>query len=459
MKEGSSSIASIGIIPSGSRSRSTGPSPVASYAMWTSPDFAYRGPDSTAMLQDANDAQMAGRGRFLFVTLDGGGNVPPALGLCRHLRAAGHSVRVIAPRTLRKRIEGAGCEFQPFPADLEWDPAKGRAIEDQEDAWDAIVCGVLLAETVLAEVEREPADVLVVDCLLRNALSAAERTGLPTVGLVHVRYGFWQGDFDFDEDDWEWGLACANEARGRLGLEPITRGDPAVWPSVRLLDRCTRALVVLPREFEDPDVLPAANARYVGPVFEEDDWAVPWDLPWPVDRPDPLVVVSFSTTYMHQEEAVARVMAALEGLPVRALVTLGPELEPAEVPAPSWVEVRRYVPHAAVLPHASLVVTHAGMGTVMAALAYGVPMLCIPLDRDQPKNAERVRALGAGNAIASDAPVEVVRAAIVEALGSEELRAGAKRMAEIVASYGRGARAIDELEALLAESRRGDLNP
>ena len=59
----------------------------------------------------------------------------------------------------------------------------------------------------------------------------------------------------------------------------------------------------------------------------------------------------------------------------------------------------RFVPHGEVLPHASLVVTHAGMGTVMSALSHGVPLLCLPLGRDQFFNAAMVERLGAGRAL------------------------------------------------------------
>ena len=55
-----------------------------------------------------------------------------------------------------------------------------------------------------------------------------------------------------------------------------------------------------------------------------------------------------------------------------------------------------YVRHGAVLPHADLVIDHAGLGTVLAALAHGLPQLCVPLGRDQPANAAAVSRTGAG---------------------------------------------------------------
>jgi len=390
-------------------------------------------------------------GRFLIVTWDGGGNVHPALGLGRGLVLRGHSVRVMGQRILQERIEGAGCSFRTFPPALEWDAAKGRSWEDesQEEYTRALFAGMPVAQAVLAEAEREPVDVLLVDGFLRNALSAAERTRLPTAALQHVRYRFVAEKPD--PAAWGWDFDPVNETRRRLGLRGISRDGERLI--VQLWRQCDRVIAVIPREFEDSSETLPPNIRYVGPVFEGDEEGTAPDLPWPPGHPDPLVAVAFSTTYMYHEAVVDRVLAALEGLPVRVLVTLGGGLEPHEVTPPPGVVVRRYLPHAMVLPHAALVVTHGGMGTVMAAFAHGVPMVCIPQGRDQPGNAERVEALGAGRTVAADASVEEMRAVVVDVLGSDVLRAGAGRMAEIVAGYGRGARAVTELESLLASAQ------
>jgi MGT family glycosyltransferase len=114
--------------------------------------------------------------------------------------------------------------------------------------------------------------------------------------------------------------------------------------------------------------------------------------------------------------------------------------------------VRRYVPHVAVLPHAALVVTHAGTGTLMAALAHGVPLVCIPLGRDQPGNAERAAELGVGLSLPTDAQPSQIRAAVNEALQSPTLRSSCARMATAISSYGAGSRAVEELEMFLATS-------
>lgn len=59
-----------------------------------------------------------------------------------------------------------------------------------------------------------------------------------------------------------------------------------------------------------------------------------------------------------------------------------------------------FVPHASVLPHAAVTVTHAGHGTVAASLSHGVPLVALPnLAADQPALAGQVAKLGAGIAL------------------------------------------------------------
>ena len=70
-------------------------------------------------------------------------------------------------------------------------------------------------------------------------------------------------------------------------------------------------------------------------------------------------------------EFAGHIMAAELG--VVGSVTVGPKADPAVVGAqPAHVRVEQYVPQTLVLPHCDVVVSHAGSGTVLAALAVGV---------------------------------------------------------------------------------------
>ena len=51
---------------------------------------------------------------ILFVTWDGGGNVPPALGMATELAARGHRVRFLGHEANRGAVEAAGFEHEAY---------------------------------------------------------------------------------------------------------------------------------------------------------------------------------------------------------------------------------------------------------------------------------------------------------------------------------------------------------
>ncbi len=51
---------------------------------------------------------------ILFVTWDGGGNLPPALGIAAELRDRGEQVRFLGHQQQREAIESAGLRFEPY---------------------------------------------------------------------------------------------------------------------------------------------------------------------------------------------------------------------------------------------------------------------------------------------------------------------------------------------------------
>jgi UDP:flavonoid glycosyltransferase YjiC (YdhE family) len=384
--------------------------------------------------------------RYLFVTMDGGGNLYPELALASRLAGRGHHVRFLGNRSQRQTIEQAGLAFAPFRTapDVDSTGPDTTPVKDWEadpEVAFAALCdhfwfgpAARIAADTTAECERAPVDALAVDYFLYGALAAAEQAGLPTAALWHTTFG----EFDVLNR----GLPTFNAARAAIGLPPLA----SVFEQFRRIDR----VLVLTTESFDFAITPLdlpANVRHVGPQLP-DLAGASGDRDRPVHGGGrPLVLVALSTTYQAQEDLLGRVITALGDLDVRGLVTTGPAVRPpADVPAN--VEVRAWVPHAEVLPQASLVITHAGMGTVMAAMACGVPMICLPMGRDQDGNAQRVERLGAGRVLPASSPAAVIAAAVRSALADPGLADGARRQAAIVRADTAADRAVAELEAL-----------
>lgn len=415
---------------------------------------------------------------YLFVTFDGGGNVPPVLGLARRLAARGHDVRVLTEPCLRGAVEAAGARFVAFTRhftradrteDLIGDSAAKTTIGAFKRSLERLVFGParIVAEETRRAIEAERPDVVAVDVLMPGALIAAEAAGIPRVVLFHmpeylpgpgrpaagpgflprtdvvgrVRDGVMMRLFFRQLGAY---LPAYNDARRALGLAPLRTGEA-------LMDQYHAAdlrLIQTSEAFDFPITPAPPNVRYVGPILDDPDWAGGWDSPWPESDPRPLVVASLSSTFQDQRGPLQRIITALGTLEVRGLVTLGPAMagEPFDVPA-NVVAVPS-APHARVLPHAAAVVTHAGHGTVMRALAHGVPLLCLPMGRDQDDNAARVVARGAGLRLRPSARPPRIAAAVRRLLDEPEFRTQAARLGRIIREDAAADRAVTELEAV-----------
>jgi UDP:flavonoid glycosyltransferase YjiC (YdhE family) len=383
----------------------------------------------------------------IVATWQAGGATQVAISLGRGLAQRGHRVRIFGPVELAARIAEAGCLHRPSPRAVELD--QGRPAEDQWEALREVWFGRELADAFIAELEREPADAVVVDYLLRSVAAAAELVGTATALLVHTIYGFHGGAGDDDVTRQRW-YEPVNASRVELGLEPLATRPDSV--TVALIRRAGAAIVAIPREFDDwPD--PPANVAHVGPLPDEQVDPV-WDSPWADDDVRPLIVVSLGTTYMAHEAVLGRIAESCDPVRFRVLVCTGDDLSPEQISVADGVEVRAYVPHAAVLPGASLVVTHAGTGTLLAAFGASVPVVCLPLGRDQPANAQRVVDLGLGYSLLPDSSPAELRAAIEGVLADEAIHDRVQQLAAAMRDYRGAAGAAETIERLVETGGR-----
>jgi UDP:flavonoid glycosyltransferase YjiC (YdhE family) len=155
------------------------------------------------------------------------------------------------------------------------------------------------------------------------------------------------------------------------------------------------------------------------------------------------VYITFGTIWNRDLTLFRTVLAGLDG--AEAIVTLGADGDPAALgPQPASVEVHRFLPQAEVLPRCAAVICHGGAGTVLGALAHGLPLLVLPQGADQHDNAERVAAARTGLTLA-----EVTPRAVAEAVARlPALRPAAQRIAAEMAALPAPEAAVARLEAL-----------
>jgi MGT family glycosyltransferase len=417
----------------------------------------------------------------LFVMWQGGGNVPVQLGVARRLLERGHRVRVLADPAVEVEARETGCDFAAFrraprhnlrsrEEDIfrDWEHRSG--MRQVERLFETVMFAPAqdYACDVLDELARFPADVVAVDSMLLGAQIGAEASGVPTAVLWHMAFTRAAGipppglglrpartslgrlrdralrTFMTRFMDAR-GLGPVNQARASIGLAPLTSVDDQ-------LARADRVLVLSSPSFDFPASALPPNVRYVGPQLDDPVWAAPWTNPWPDQHPDPLVLVSFGSTFQDQAAVIRRTIEAVKALPARGLVTLADVVSPRGLPTADNVVTTASAPHAQVLPAASAVVTHGGHGTVLKALAHGVPVLCIPQGRDQIDNAARVEAAGAGIRLKTSARSPTIRRSIRRLLETPSYRAAAQRLATAIDDETRADAATHELETLASTS-------
>lgn len=166
----------------------------------------------------------------------------------------------------------------------------------------------------------------------------------------------------------------------------------------------------------------------------------------PPQRPRVLVTMGTVAPRMGGVGIVRELVDAVAEQPVEVLVALGSD--PADLGTlPPSVHAYRWLPLTAALPQCAAVVHHGGAGTMICALAAGVPQVVVPQGADQFLNAAAVARRGCAVHAGSD-PGEV-RDGVRRVLAGE-LDAAAAEVRREIDALPAPAAVADELVELLA---------
>ncbi len=378
--------------------------------------------------------------RILWLNWSGGGNLPPSLGVARVLTERGQQVTFAGRPEMVPRVKTAGfraIEITQAYAQVDRYP-QGHFMTRAA----CYLTSPAVEDQIRSIVAAEAPDVVLIDAMFPAALAQAPSFGLPTAVFVHT--------FVFRQlDMWRRFFGIFDDMRQKAGF-PGHPGLDQLWQSRDRIISTSLATF-------DASPLPGWDTvHHVGPVLEDEKFAVPTVLPWAEDDAIPLVLVSFSTGFEQRNvEKVQRALDALAELPVHVVATTGGIVAPNELASPTNAMVLNYAAHDPIIRRAALVVTHGGHGTAMRSLQHGVPMVVMPgLAGDQPFVAAAVQEWGAGRALPGDAGIAAIRAAAQEVLTTPSFRQHAQERAKALAGVDGAANAADEVEALLLKRLR-----
>jgi UDP:flavonoid glycosyltransferase YjiC (YdhE family) len=365
--------------------------------------------------------------RVLFSSTRGAGHLQPLLPYAHALEAHGHEVQIAGPADIAETLRAEKLAHAPFshPGDATLAPIWARLRGASPDEALALAIREIFAglnskaalPKLMETIDAWRPDLIVRDSVEFASAIAAERAGVP-----HARVAVHMVSFEevipalaadpLDELWREAGLTASGA--GFLSAEPVFSAFPAS------LDDAS------PRGGKPPlRVRMTEDASRAAPAA----WAQPGD-----ERP--LVYITFGTvvgTSPALRGVYRTALEAIASLPVSALLTTGRGMEEGTLGAiPANVHVEEWVPQREVLARAAIVLCHGGSGTVRGSLAAGVPMVVVPQGADQPHNARRIVAVGAGLA-SPGADVATLSAAVVRVLADADFGRAARRIADEIA--------------------------
>lgn len=373
--------------------------------------------------------------RILWACWDGGGNLPPSLGIATELTRRGHEVAFHGRPDMVGRATAAGIQASAFASSF-----------DDLDRYSFLPMPTVFGFTGSPAVGRElvelagtaKPDVLVIDAMFATALDVAPQIDAPSVVMVHTFANRLR-------DVWLRGFAMQADARTRAGFDPLP-GLDVLWGGRDLVHANTLAAL----DGAVPDG--AVPVHHGAPVLASESRATPLDLPWAAEDPTPLVLLSFSTVPEQRDVAALQTtLDALAPLDVHVVATTGQVVEVAELTVPDNAYVVPFADHEQVLSRASLVVGHGGHGTTMRTLRAGVPMVAMPATgADQAGMAAFVTSSGAGLGVERGSDAAAIRAAASEVLGDPRFRTQAGEVAALFVGLDGAALAADAVESVLA---------
>ncbi len=378
------------------------------------------------------------------------------LALGARLAARGHEVTFETWTRWQEHVEREGMHFVAAP-EYPVFPTLERPLKPYE----AVVRAC--AETSLALRECAP-DVVVHDILTLAPALAGELQGVPVATLVPHLYPagapglppyalgarrprtalggrFWTAMERGVEAGLRQGRAELNETRRKLGLPPTSRLHGGISAELCLVG--TFPALEYPRDWP-PEV------HVVGPLM----WEPAYHDVEPPPGAQPLILVAPSTAQDPDHRLLRCALLGLGHEPVRVLAATNRKPIRQPVPVPGNTRLVEWLSYSRTMPRCSLVITHAGHGTLARALACGCPVVAVPHVGDMGENAARADWAGVGVRLPWRllSPA-TLRLAVGRALENEGLRTRAATVADWAAGHDGAARGAELVEEL-ALSRR-----
>lgn len=401
---------------------------------------------------------------------DYAGHLNPMSTLGRELLRRGHQVTLVSLPDAGTKPCVAGFEFVPI-GEQEFPPGSLARFSEEQGKLTGLAAIRFIVRAYVLEVEallrdlpplleEHRMDALLVDQVYGAANTVAEKLDIPFVTICNAMALNTEPAVPPFMTPWPYSASPLARGRNLLGhrvtdsvVRPVVklvndrRGEWGMKPVRGLNDGSDLAQIAQqPAFFDFPRKQLPGWFHYTGP-FHDEGSTEPVSFPWEMLDGRPLIYASMGTLQNRLPRIFHAIAGACAGLDAQLVISLGGhEVEPpADLPGEPIVV--QYAPQLDLVARASLVITHAGMNTVLESLAQGVPMVALPVANDQPGVAARLKHLGVGEFIpVRRAKASALRAAIDKVRSGPAYRMNARKYQRQIAELDGLGRAADIVE-------------
>jgi len=365
--------------------------------------------------------------RIVLNTWGSFGDIHPYMAVALELRARGHRPVIATMEVYRERIEAAGLEFAPVRPNIP------QPKEQDEELIEKIMeprtgPRFLMEEIVYPAVRDAYQDLLVAidgaDLLITHPAAPAgplvgRKTGMPWISTVLAPLSFFSV-YDppippvmqwttkvfrllgprflklfFDAMKREYKAKQVAEFRAELGIPDY--GNPMFEGQHSPL----RVLAMFSKIFAAPQLDWPPQTEITGFCFYNDhESTLPPELSDFLDSGPPPIVFTLGTSAVWVgREFYRESIEAAQQLGQRAVLLIGDERNHPGDALPGNMIAVEYVAYDLLMPRASVVVHHGGVGTTSHGLVAGVPTLIVPFAFDQSDNADHSQRLGVSRTV------------------------------------------------------------
>jgi zeaxanthin glucosyltransferase len=414
------------------------------------------------------------------------GHYYPLTALGRRLQTRGHDVVYFQVADLEKPIRASGLRFRQIGQD-DFPPGSLRARDEEGGKLEGLAAlrkgirGIVMKSQMLfrdapAAIRDEGVNALLVDQIEPAGGTVAELLGLPFVSVaaalpvnldvsvppvnfpwshrlgLWARLRNWMGNYA-NELTFSGLVGTINQQRREWGLRP-TKGFNDMFSGLAQIAQ-------LPAALELPGRRLPAGFHHTGPWTDAEGRA-PVDFPWErIDPSRPLVYASMGTLQNRVLRTFRMISEACAGLDVQLVISLGGGQNPALLDdLPGDPVVVGYAPQLDLIRQSALTISHGGLNTALESLAWGVPMVVLPVTYDQPGVGARVEWAGVGQSIpVARLTLERLRVAVRTVLGDPAYRVRAGLLRSSIEAADGLNRAADLIETAFGTGRRAHVPP